>query len=804
MSEHLDLDMEPTMVVPHDGYSYADLDTTGFLTPYGSKPMLYSGSLDSVPQDMDRTPYLGPDPDDFSLFEETVDLRSLQYQQSNLNHEEQLDSPDPLSLAANPFALAGSALNTCQINHTVKVDPHHFDNHGGLASSTPGVVQTGFPTGKRVSAPIPAVEDLGIGELTFQGTDGPKVRKRPSLARVVKKPSLKTLRPRRSKANLTEEMQVTGRDFGTALHFEEHNTQGGPSPSVPQMSQPALRRQVAPRPRRESAPATSQRPRMDCSSLPPGPSSAPVLRASQPALNIDPSVPAILSTPRKQQNMHAATTSPSTIVASTNSPWRPLNANGASPTPAARYRSSAKLVAEASEFGPAKGVWHQQIQTNPNSPVRSNGRGTHVRPPPVQLPSPRSPRKSASLSNMRRDGRKKPSQVQDMSSAMNQFQVELKPKTNTQNRPGKPHKLSTRQTAISGMSQFDSIQNLSTHDARQPKPSKDGAPRILRRDLRSAQANSAGSAILPSSNSAERPYARTLYPNGYARATVSDKSVAAANSDQWHPPSHGQVMPPQLMFSQLQHQKIPNYQMQRPRLRAVASQPLFGSNSSAAFATKMRSMPSPIEGNSVPYSVAHHRPSRPVENDPFLHQGVDVSPQQVNIAPPHLEAPSGQHPAHESLHYTHESTVAHIQRTAPRQIHDALQSSTNQSAAAFPPSLQEQHEFSESQQLVDQRDGLGQQDRQDPQEPCTPEDFFLAQASLPWRSHSEEAGASYTSRGSPNMAEFELSHRGGHGLGGDAHTTDFDGLNEFTNWNTVDVLDLDNPWNFMDPMSKVI
>lgn len=149
-----------------------------------------------------------------------------------------------------------------------------------------------------------------------------------------------------------------------------------------------------------------------------------------------------------------ANPSPSTLVMSTKGQGATSHHNNnnnqgsaSSPTPAARMHSSSKLVSQASDSSPAKGMWQQQ----PRAPLSLS-----ELPPPVA-----SPKKLQSGSKQSADTKRKSLKIiPEMSSSLNQFQVELRPRKSAQNlKTAAPAARSATKAAKPGKLQANSSSN---------------------------------------------------------------------------------------------------------------------------------------------------------------------------------------------------------------------------------------------------------------------------------------------------------------------------------------------------------
>lgn len=709
-----ELDLEYSLGMPQTAYQYPDFDATQYMydKPVSQTPGMISDALSDEPLIFEDEKYFDP---------------SSQMDNANLR---------PTPPQHNP------------VHHPHLIRPAPVDAKHPLEYLK--------PPGSNPS--LPAVQDLGICEpLKWQqgAEPGLKVRKRPSVARIAKKPSLKQLVPKRSMNNLNETIKVRSPE-----DFLKQN---------PSNSQPVLHRTVQPRTRRVSAPASAaQRPQM------PSPSTAiynPVFispSSSNP------------KTPLKQHNLNVNPNSPTTVIAPTPSQWRPMNHSGPSPTPAMRYKSTSKLVSEASEFSPAKGVWHQKVQSNPSTPSHAQNRAGLNRPPPVQLNLPRSPRKSASTSNMRREMRKKTPKMKDMNSAMNQFQVDLNPKTFT-SRPHKPHK-PTQRGHKDGSGPFDTLQNLDSRNHH--SHTNPAAPRSAKNA--SSATKSVGN--LPDRRSANNSYnSGSIAPNTshyteqgqYPQPVrISNPNIVSFDSDNWYPEFPSRDSPKALMMEsqQLQNRKHMNSRLNRrldgrsdrPRIRAVASQPSFSSNELRA-ASKMYSLPS-IETEEEFYT-----PDLQLNGDqPF-------NPVNLHHQPPHHES------ANISMPYPiHDQHLQHHQKSEQH-----LESVHLNSAHLIQPQL----------------DQLSSQSQPEPLEPRTPEDFTVAPPNMLWPNSLANTSSLDDGLDESTMnISHDMSHGMSHSMTNNRQftqestllATGLDDVDEFSNWNTVNALDLDSPWNFMD------
>jgi len=162
-----------------------------------------------------------------------------------------------------------------------------------------------------------------------------------------------------------------------------------------------------------------------------------------------------------QAEKQAQRVSPSTLVVSTKAGAASSHNNhgdrAQSPTPAARMHSSSKLVAAASDSSPAKGMWQA-----------------------VPSKQPVSPRKSASTTKMRRRG---PKVIPEMSSSLNQFQVDLKPKPSVSRLPK-----AKKSASMTSMTAMPRPTPMSMHHTATHQPVQHSMPPAMSRPASQSQA----------------------------------------------------------------------------------------------------------------------------------------------------------------------------------------------------------------------------------------------------------------------------------------------------------------------------
>lgn len=429
-----------------------------------------------------------------------------------------------------------------------------------LLSSPTQVVESG-----NTKPMMPAVEGLGIAEPASGPESHPRLRSAPSITniRITKKPSVKALRQKRSKANLNENM---------TLPINKTHDKSSPLRKDVETGMKTVSHRKSFSSRKSPGMAGTKEIAMQKGS---GKSTLDAFE-SLPTLSPTP------CTPVRLVNPVLGNTSPTTVIASVRSQWNNLNYDGPSPTPAMRTHSSSTLVAGPSDKSPAKGLWMQGI----NDPHTTGNNLTYL-PQPVHIPGQRSPRKSASTSNIRREIRNKKSlKTQDMNSAMNQFQVELKPRTvanEAKSNKGKGWKklFQKRASKPENQSYVQTIDNITTKNV------TSGQNIVI------SQQSHVGLGL----HESHRPNRPQDLPNHQqllqAQAIQEHGRLAALNT--LHPGS----LP--LIHDNSHPMNLPNFRMATPqRIRSVASQPVLGmakrSNNNAYLIQNDFRADAPIQG----------------------------------------------------------------------------------------------------------------------------------------------------------------------------------------------------------------